>query len=316
MLHLRAGKQIALKTEPYKKTWVVTTKIARELISLPEGEKLPTVGYISDVLCTSHGIVQKALLMLEESGCVEMKKQGRGGTVLIKKNPPLLFEAAGIKGITGAMPLPLNTCFAGLATGLYDVFSSCPAPFGFAFLHGAQTRVDALLRETYDFVVVSRAAAMLFLERHAELDLLADYKSVQYSGHFALFINRKGATRLHDGFTVGVDQQFTDQMILTQLVCSGKKVRFVPMAYQRACSALVSGEIECLVARVDDIAASNIFTVIPLETDGGPDMTTPALLCNRNAFGMKNILSSYLDEGRVCAAQQTVMNLTRDPCFY
>ncbi len=305
-----------MKIEPYKKTWVVTTKIARQLISLPEGEKLPTVEHISDVLGTSHGIVQKALLTLEEDGCVEMKKQGRGGTVLIKKNAPLLFDAAGIRGITGAMPIPFSTCLAGLATGLYDVLSRCPAPFGFAFLHGAQTRVDALLRETYDFVVISRASGMLFLERHPELELLADYKSVQYSGNFALFINRKGATRLHDGFTVGVDQQYTDQMILTQLVCSGKKVRFVPMPYQRACSALVSGEIECLVACVDDIAVSDTFTVIPLETDGGPDLTTPVLLCNRNAFGMKNILSQYLNEERVCAEQQAVMSLSKDPCFY
>lgn len=305
-----------MRTDPYKKTWLVTTMIARDLIGLKEGEKLPTVGLWSQKLSSSRGVVQNALLVLEEDGCVEIKKQGRGGTILLKKDLPKLFECADIKSITGAMPLPLSACLAGLATGLHDALMRCPAPFSFAFLHGAQTRVNALLRTTYDFIVISRASGMLFLELHPELELLADYKSVQYSSPFALFINHKGATRLHDGFSVGVDKQFTDQVVLTRLACGDKNVRLVPLAYQQACSMLVAGEIDCLVARVDDISPSETFTVVPLEGDGGPDLTAPVLLCNKNAYGMKSILSAYLSEDLVRSAQQAVMSLSRDPSFY
>ena len=97
----------------FKKDWLVTTGIARLMISTPLDSRLPTVQDYCEIFDCSRGVVQNALASLEASGAVSLNKRGKQGTYLIQKNEDILFQNAGLQFLTGSMP-PKATAFGGI----------------------------------------------------------------------------------------------------------------------------------------------------------------------------------------------------------
>lgn len=317
---------------PYKKDWLVSTGIARGMISMHPGGRVPTVNEYCEAFGCSRGVVQNALAGLNECGAIALSKRGKQGTYLTEKNDDLLFKNAGLQFMTGSMPTPLNMHLAGLATGICQAMSRCSVPFTFAFVQGAKNRVEALSRGVYDFIVVTRSTASEHIRENPDLEEAFPLSGCRYSPPYALYINRRGVSEIQDGMTVALDPACRDQYRLTHLLCAGRDVRLIEMPYISSRQAFLSGEVDALVFRDDSspgnaylggfmlnpkwLSKSDEYSVAPIALSVSEDMQLPVVLVNKKNYGMAGILKSYLGGELVSFIQKKVIDQQMAPQFY
>ena len=315
----------------YKKDWLVTTGIARLMISTPLDSRLPTVQDYCEIFDCSRGVVQNALASLEARGAVFLHKRGKQGTYLAKKNEELLFQNAGLQFLTGSMPTPLNMHLAGLATGICQAMTRCSVPFTFAFVHGGKNRANALCRQVYDFVLVTRSTAQEYIAQNPEVEEAFPLLGCDYSPPYLLYLNRPGLTEIQDGMTVAVDPSSQDQWLLTQSLVTGKDVHLVEMPFIPSRQAFISGQVDCVVMRDDSVyrngllgAAMPVFqtinpenkSIVSLPGELTAEMQLPVVLVNKKNYGMAGILRSYLGGELVAYIQEKVIDHQMAPQFF
>lgn len=317
---------------PYRKDWYVSTSIAREMIGLKVGDRIPTISDYCETFDCSRGIVQNALMTLQENKAIELEKQGKKGSFLLLKDDEKLVEYSGLSHITASMPPPLNIHAAGLATGICQGMSRFKVPFTFAFVHGSKNRVDALKRGVYDFVVTTRYTANEVTRLNPEIEMAFPFAGCEYSPPYKLYINRPNLTGVQDGMTVAIDNSSSDHAKLTKIICEGKNVELFEMPYIAANVAFYTGQVDCMVSRegIEDVdenllnfVLKNETCVLPSNTSKIPimqgdaaDMQIPVALINRNNYGISGILKDYLSGELVGYIQNRVLNGQMVPQFY
>jgi hypothetical protein len=317
---------------PYKKSWLTRTRIARFMIEAKLNTKIPTIHDYTETFNCARGVVQTALNSLEEAGAIELDKRGKNGTFLVSKDEDKLFENAGLHFITGSMPAPLSIHHAGLATGICQAMSQCSIPFTFAFVQGAKNRVDALLREIYDFAVVTLSTAEAMSGLHPELEIAFPLEECEYSCPYTLYVNKTGVTEIQDGMSVAADPVSTDQWELTSLACKGKKVNLIEMPYISCNFAFLAGNVDAVIMQgeLSSIYPSlnNLFfmnerricmdhiSVVPVVGEKVEKLKQPVILVNRNNYGIGGVLKNYLSGNVVAHIQRLVIEFKMAPQFY
>ena len=317
---------------PYKKDWLIRTRIARFMLETELNAKIPTIQEYTEVFSCSRGIVQNAFDSLQSAGAIVLDKRGKNGTFLVSKDESKLFDNAGLHFITGSMPAPLSIHHAGLATGICQAMSKCSVPFTFAFVQGAKNRVDALLREIYDFVVVTRSAAEEAMAHHPELEISFPLEGSEYSYPYTLYVNRPGLTGIQNGMTVAADPTSTDQWELTQMACKGKDAKLVEMPYISCNFAFLAGNIDAVIMQGELTSPqpnlNNLFlagerrismanvSAIPVEGEKAEKLKQPVILVNKNNYGIGGILKNYLAGNFVSHIQRLVIDFKMAPQFY
>ena len=316
---------------PYRKEWYVGACIAKGLLGMATGSRIPTVTEYAEQFSCSRGIVQNALNALEGDGDITLDRLGKRGTFLRAKREEKLFAAAGLSHLTASMPPPINMHFAGLATGICQGMSACPVPFTFAFVQGSWNRVQSLLSGAYDFVVTTRFSAELYAEKYPEIQIAFPFEDCRYALSHKLYINRPGKTALEDGMTIAVDPSSYDQMAITQRLCQGRKVYVQQMPFVSAIYGFFSGRIDAMVwrdgsQREKDNLLSYVMNQHPAVTReqiseipisaGDPAMDLPVALIHRDNYGIRGILEAYLRGNQVGQVQKKVLDGTMLPQFY
>ncbi|MBA4493217.1 GntR family transcriptional regulator YhfZ [Paenactinomyces guangxiensis] len=240
----------------YTKNGYAAMKIARRLLSLEAGERIPRIDDFVKQLSTGRGTVQGALKLLEEMKAVCLETRGHMGTFLIQKDEAALWEVAGLGRLVGVMPLPYSRKYEGLATGLMESFESQGIPFSLAYMRGAAHRIETLRHGRYDFAVVSRFAGEVAVQKTKELQLVKGLGSGSYvSGHEVFFSNPR-ETVIRDGMYVGIDPSSTDQALLTEYECKEKRVQWVEISYMQLLDMLKEGKIDAAVWNKDEVKFS------------------------------------------------------------
>lgn len=321
-----------MNQSPYRKEWLVGTSIARGFMGMSPGERIPTISEYSNLFSCSRGIIQNALNFLETEEAVILDKQGKRGTFLKEKNEHLLLQYSGLTHITASMPPPLNSHFAGLATGICQGMSRSEVPFTFAFVQGAKARMEALTRGSYDFIVATEYAAKKYVEEHSEVEIAFYLKDSIYSLPYKLYINKPGKTEIEDGMTLAVDPYSYDQITLTKKVCEGKDVVIKEMPVISASYAFYSGQVDAIVFRdgidnrnqqflnavlkMDTIVSPKEISEIRIDFKENEEMMVPVVMVNKSNYGIADILKNYLDGNLVGYIQSQVLEGQMAPRFY
>jgi hypothetical protein len=300
----------------YKKSWLINTQIARDLIGFSAGDRLPTIQEFTQKYASSRGIVQKALETLQKNEAIALEKRGKMGTYIGAVNQETLFRLGGLEYITATMPPAVTGDLAGLATGICDVMEECPVPFNFAFIHGADKRGAALSRMVYDFAVTSRSAAARIVSRYPGLELMMSLDGSVYSPPFVLCCKQPGAQAISVGSTVAADPSSTDQYLLTVRLCRGKKVRIIERPYITCRALFISGEIDFLVYRNESWIQEYQVPVIPIKDGGKADYLTPVILINRQNYNIGNILAAFLRPPLIAESQTAVLEHRKEMQIY
>lgn len=299
----------------YKKSWLISTKIARELIGLEEGDRLPTIAEYAQRFDSSRGIVQNALANFQTQEAVGLEKRGKVGTFITHLDLPKLFSLADLRYITASMPPPLNPYFSSLATGVCASIADCPATFNFGFMHSSESRAQALVRRVYDFVIVSYHSAQELVKKYPELEIARVLKKSVYSPPFILCSNRKGVRSISDGDRIVADPKSNDQYDVTMRLCKGKNVTMIHETYLATRHVYNSGRADFIVQREDEYKKKDTEEWIPIRNQN-LGITYPAVLVNSANYGMDTIVQRYLNDDTISHVQQEVQAGRREISFY
>ena len=144
-------------------TDIVAKYIARELLLLDEGSRIPTVDEYEERFGVSRGTVQKALAIVDDQKVVELRKRGVLGTFLYGKNLTRLWQLSGWTNLTGAGALPSTKRQEALSSAIYVAFETSRHLSTLLTCRGP-TDVSKACWQTSNFVVTSKGAAEYLIQ--------------------------------------------------------------------------------------------------------------------------------------------------------
>lgn len=290
----------------------VTSNLARSIMALDISDRLPTIMELTERFSVSRGIVQNAISLLEEEGCIALSRSGKLGTVLEQLDYEKLYSYTGWDPIVGAMPVPFNDSFRSLASAIYSESRKLPVESSVIYVSGALNRQSMLKKDFLDYIVTSVATARHIVSDDEDIELLFELPDCRYEEPYCLIFFDKENTEIRDGMRVGVDPETIDQMELTKDLCRGKKVEFVSMPFENTVETLHNHSIDCSVIRHEKWLQENMeFHPIPIPPTDYPaqDTTIPAILVNKNNYGIKDLLRKFVSPAGVAQAQKYTLEI-------
>lgn len=306
-----------LEQTPFKKSWLAVTYIARDLICLQEGDRIPTVQEYAERFGLSRGIIQNALQQLELQKAVRLEKLGKTGSFVREQNWEQLFLCADLEYITGSMPPPLTHQYGALATGVCEVMANCPATFNFSFMHSGRSRAKALSRSIYDFAIVSLNTAKQLIQFDDSLSIAMVLSDCIYGQPFQLVSTFPPGAQFPSKAKIAADPNSPDQYSIACKWAQENHVFLVHSPYMNIANLLRQGTANFTVTRKDETAAyAGSMQLFPLDDLQNSDMTIPAVLVNRSNYGIAKILQKYLRSDTIADVQKQVLENRREVSFY
>jgi hypothetical protein len=298
-----------IKSQLMQKNGLAAVKLARELITMKEGDRINTIAEYSARYEIARGTVQSALKLIEEYRAVSIEARGHLGSFIKSINYELLWDFTDFGTIMGVMPLPYSKLYEGLATGLYKESENKKFPFSLAYMRGAENRIKALSQGRYDFAVVSKLAAQHSIRNGASIDIAIQFDKYSYVNEHAIVFSNPFQKTIVNGMRIGVDKSSIDHYLLTLSQCKDKMVEIVDLPYNQVVQKIISCEIDAAVWNVDEIIERQInIRYYPLDNNqfNGED-TEAVLVINRNNYGMKNLLEQFINCNKVSEYQKKVV---------
>jgi hypothetical protein len=293
-------------------------RIARELISLRRGERIPRVEDYARKLRIGNGTVQAALHLLQNAGAVKLASAGHKGTYLVEVDYQRLWRVGGRSTIYGSMPLPYSRRYEGLATGLYSAVREAGPPLALSYMRGARNRLAALCERHVDLVVLS-AFANEQAAQEWSLAVVVRLGPGTYAEH-AVILRDALAGGLEDGMRVGIDPSSVDQQLLIEAEAEGRTVTTVEVGYMHAAEMLRRGEIDATVWNIDELPVRfPELKVAPLRTARAQaiaQLASEAVLVTRaDSPEVAQIANALLDWDAVLHVQAEVVAGRRYPSY-
>lgn len=285
----------------------VTENLARQVMALNRGDRLPTIVELTEQFGVSRGIVQNAIAFLEEAGCFALSRCGKLGTVLEGVDYVKLYAYTGWNPIVGAMPVPFNESFRSLAAALHAECQRMPVESSVIYASGAKVRQSMLKKDFLDYTVTSLAAARHIVAGDGDLEILFELPDCWYEEPYGLLFLNSAETEIRDGMRVGIDPDTIDQTELTKALCRGKAIELVPMPFEGTIETLHDRSIDCTVIRREKWLEENLrLSLRPIPPTDYPagDTTVPAILINKNNYGIRPFLEKYLSSAGIADAQR------------
>ncbi|GGM38567.1 transcriptional regulator [Paraliobacillus quinghaiensis] len=302
----------------YSKNGLAAKKIAKELIQIDEGQRIPRVEDFVNQLSMGRGTVQGAYKVLEEIDAIQLESRGHLGTFLRTKKVQLLKEVAGIGPLMGAMPLPYSLFYEGLATGLIEVSESLIYPINLAYMRGAKQRQEALISRRYDFVVMSQLAAELEMEHNRNLQIALNLGPRTYVTKHQIFMSDSSNDFIKSGMRIGVDHTSIDQSKLTLLECEGMDVELVAVTYMQLFEKLVNGDLDAAVWNSDDARTFKKLKRVDFRSEKAKAIaekaSTSVVLIEKDRTDVLDYLLE-LNKEKVIEIQQLVINHKKIPKY-
>ncbi len=290
--------------------------VARRLLTVPVGDRIPPVSELARAVHAGSGTVQAAVQTLRDAGVVALSSHGHLGTTLDDRNLAELWAATGHGPLAGFLPLPTSMEFAGLATALAELFADEGIPLSLSFSQGVRRRFDSLEHGRSDFVACSAAAA-------GELTP-ADHRVIELPGYtfFArnavVVITRAGEQPDSCG-RIPIDRNSHDHTALTE--AEFPDGRFLDAPYMQVPELIVRGEADAAVwhrTSASPLLVAAGLSIHPLSRPAYADVDdiSRAALVSRTGDPARDVLlDTVIDVGRIAAIQADVLDHRKVPSF-
>lgn len=302
----------------YTKNGFAAKEIAKMLIPVESGNRIPRIDDFAQRLSLGRGTVQGGLKVLEDLHVVELKSKGHLGTYLIYKNEHLLKKVAGVGAYLGAMPLPYSKMYEGLATGLIETSEMMINRINLAYMRGAKNRIEALKDHRADFVIMSKLAAQEEMKQDPTLQMIQDFGSGTYVSSHKLFLADPKNEQITDNMRVGIDYTSIDQAKITLLECEGKEVELVSVNYMQLFEQLLNGTIDAAVWNSDEIRAAESLKRVDFRSEKAEQIakkaSTSVIVMEKRRTEIGEYLAE-LDIDNVKAIQHQVLHNEKLPHY-
>ncbi|WML34930.1 GntR family transcriptional regulator YhfZ [Clostridium sp. OS1-26] len=299
-----------IKLKLMQKNGLMAMNLAKEFLSMEEGERIITVAQMAENYKTARGTIQSALKFLQDYGAISLEPRGHLGTFINKISYSKLLEIADIKTIVGVMPLPYSKVYEGLATGLYNTLGSTSFNISLAYMRGANSRLQALIEGRYDFAVISKLAAQHYINSGEEIEVVLNFGPHSYVNEHVIIFKNVEDSEIKDGMRIGIDYSSLDHQILSFYQCEGKNVQYVPLLYSQLLNKILSGEIDAAIWNIDAIKESNLsfnYYTINNEKFNYSDTEAVVIVKKSNEY-LAKLLKKFLDESKILDIQRKVVN--------
>jgi biotin operon repressor len=229
-------------------------KLSQEFLRYSIGDRIPTVSQLTDKLEIARGTIETAMKTLQSNDALYIESRGHLGSYLTKKNTHILLQYAGINSLVGAMPLPYSKKYEGLATGLISAAdNSYSIPITLGYMRGAKNRIAMVTEKRYDFAVVSKYAAKEFTKQYGKIMVVKEFGPHTYCSEHVIIFHDPKENSIRSGMKIGIDSDSIDQKNMTERVCKGKNVSFIPVQYSTLLERVIDGDLDATVWNKDEI---------------------------------------------------------------
>ena len=303
----------------YNKQQLVMMELARELISYEVGDRIDTISSYTKRFDTSRGVVQEALNTLEEEKAITRDKKGTLGTFLSNINYKKLWIFT-LGRIAGVSPLPYTKKHEGIATAIYNEMEKENIPFNFAYMQGAEKRIQCVLEGKYDFAVLSKESACTLIKKYNNIKIVMEFAQYSYLSGYALLYKDKDVLKKKK-LRVGRDLASSDHTKWMELLAKENELEleYIDIQYTQMVPAIMNGIIDGTIYNKDTIEKPGIFGDVYFEDlvinkDIG-DETRAVLVISNKSLGFSNLLNQIINEKEVTITQKQVIDGVRDPVY-
>lgn len=297
------------------KNGLACIKLAKNLIKIPIGGRLPTVNDLSAENEIPVGTAHNALKTLIDSDAIKIVSKGHMGSYLVDKDIKKLLHLIGVRYLFGAMPLPYTRRYEGLASGLISQMeNSYDIPVNLAYMRGSKTRIVMLTSGRYDFAIVSKVAAEEYIKQYNDVSIVIDFGPYSYTSQHVIMFHDNNIKEIKDGMKIGVDRSSIDQLKMTERACNGKNVKFVEVQYSRIIENVIDGSIDATVMNIDEAIDKKMdINCVPI--DVGLENTTAVLVVDSNRSEIIDLINEILDKDQVLTIQKHVLDGKIQPSY-
>lgn len=294
----------------YQKIGIAVNLLAQDLLGRKSGERIPSISEYQQMLQVSRGTVQNSLSYLKDAGAITLVARGHMGTFIQTLDYRRLQECTFNREILGAMPLPYSSCYQGLATALYQVFS--PFAFNLVYARGAESRLRLITSGVCQFIVCSRFAAEEAIAKGDDVQIAVDLGPETYLSRHVLVLRDPQAKGIAPGMRVAYDRASADHRYITEMICGQvPQVELVQMRAHQIVQSIRSGAIDAGVWNLDEIVESGYqgLNVVPI--DGIVDVSrfsSAVLVVRKGEQALGQMLSQCMDIQKIRTIQADVQS--------
>lgn len=246
LVYAQSEQSIGIRVED------LTRDLARDLMRLEVGDRLPTVRALAAQHGASLASIQTALSRLEAEGAVTIVRRGRLGAYLEDRSLSGLWASSDGAPLIMTMPLPSNLRGQGLATAIKVSLEEAGLDTFLTFVRGSRNRLRALREGRCHIVVMSGLAATLAADAGLVTTLLP---ARTFAEERRVFEHRPGPDEHRDGerlLRVVVDSESSDLQRLTELEFEGTEVEYVQAVYMQSVALIENGRADAAVWDLDE----------------------------------------------------------------
>ncbi len=292
----------------YQKIGLTVSRMAQDLMSRAEGERIPSISEYQEKFQVSRGTVQNSFAYLKEKGAVVLVSRGHMGTFIEHLDYRRLQECSLNKGLLGSMPLPYSVLYQGLATALYHELR--PFEFNLVYTRGSESRLMLVGDGVYQFTACSRYAAQESIKNHLDVEIAVDLGPGTYLSRHVLILRDKNARGIEPGMKVAYDRTSLDQRDITGQITAGiSGIQFVELRAHQTVTAIRAGIIDAGVWNVDEIVESGYRDLHMVFLDNILDVSSfssAVLVIRRGEEALGQLLRRYVKPDEVREIQKGV----------
>ena len=313
------GEQVDRKL--MTKQGYVARTLARHLIGMESGARVPGVTEIARDSGVGYGTVQEAMHLLEDIGAATFRRRGAQGTVLEEARAGSLWFVANVGHFVGSLPMPYSRRYEGLATGLHSLLNEAGIPVSLSYMRGGIRRLEALLKGGSNFAITSLFTARVFEEEHpGTLRVVVDLGPRSYVTEHQVILADPEKSGIEPGMKVGIDRDSADQARITEMELSALEgeVRLMPMTYTQVLRELGAGRLDAAVWNSEDVNGT-AFKIVPLMSPEAQALsgtnTVAAISVRADDEFSARVAQSSLDQGRLLKVQRAVLDGSELPRY-
>jgi hypothetical protein len=297
------------------KTDAARQVVARLLLCVPDGGRIPTVAELADAAGAGFGTVHAALQSLEAGGAIETTAHGSQGRRLTRRDVSALWAASGRGALTGVLPLPQSREFSGLATAFTVLAEEPNLPLQLMFRQGNSVRLRFLHSSRVDFVLMSLVAAQA---APADFSFRALGPHTYYGQDAVVVITAAGREPDPHG-RVPIDRNSYDHSALTE--AEFPEAQLVDTPYLLIPELVASGGVDAAVwhqTSSSPLLTATGLAMHPLRHPSPADdagLSCAALVWRTDDPGVGVVLAEAFETGLLEQIQREVMAGARVPHF-
>lgn len=299
----------------------VARNLARRLIGVEVGARVPGVAELARESGVGYGTVQEAMRLLEDVGAASFRRRGAQGTVLEEARADALWFVANVGHFVGSLPMPYSRRYEGLATGLHSLLQEAGIPVSLSYMRGGIRRLEALLRGGSNFAITSLFTAEEFEEeRSGALRVVLELGPGSYVTEHQVILADPTKDGIEPGMRVGIDRDSTDQARITEMEIGALEgdVRLMPMTYTQVLRELEAGRLDAAVWNSEDVNGT-AFKVVPLRSPEARSLsganTVAAISVRAGDEFSERVVRSKLDRRRLLGVQRAVLEGSELPRY-